>query len=69
MGWTVKGWSFIACDRGHGYSRKPEDFETDTQIHRSFLEMTPPPPIEFSFCESSLHLIVVEIACVQTPPK
>ena len=42
MGWTVKGWSFITCDRGHGYSRKPEDFETDPQIHPSFLEMTPP---------------------------
>ena len=41
MGWTVKGKSFITCDRGDGYLRKLEDFETDPQIHPSFLEMTP----------------------------
>ena len=40
MGWTVKGKSFITCDRGDGYLRKLEDFETDPQIHPSFLEMT-----------------------------
>ena len=41
MGWTVKGKSFITCDREDGYLRKLEDFETDSQIHPSFLEMTP----------------------------
>ena len=62
---SIWGGQFIACDRGDGYLRKLEDFETDPQIHRNFLEMT---PIKFNFCASSPHPIAVEIACVQTSP-
>ena len=65
MGWTVKGRSFITCDRWDGYLRKLEDFETDPQIHPSFWEMT---PHKIQLLWKFPHPIVLEIACVQTPP-
>ena len=49
----LKCWSFITL-KGWGWPswESLEDFQTDSPLHPSFLEITPHPPVNFEYCEN-----------------
>ena len=50
----LKCWSFITLRDGGGRLESLEDFQTDSPLNPTFLEIAthPPPPVNFEYCEN-----------------